>query len=87
MLHVTPLFLSLVLVVINHSRALGQAVRNAQAIGLDKNRPGKDRLDTELRRRAWWDLIIEDWYVTLSRSDSSTNLTSVIRLCAWAVHL
>ncbi|KAE8550628.1 hypothetical protein TMatcc_008673 [Talaromyces marneffei ATCC 18224] len=42
--------------------ALGQAVRNAQAIGLDKNRPGKNRLDTELRRRIWWELIVDDCY-------------------------
>ncbi|KAH8692113.1 fungal-specific transcription factor domain-containing protein [Talaromyces proteolyticus] len=42
--------------------ALGQAVRNAQAIGLDKNQPGKDRLDTELRRRVWWELVINDTY-------------------------
>ena len=47
----------------NHHRALGQAVRNAQALGLDKNTPGVNYLDTELRRRAWWDLFVADTYV------------------------
>ncbi|OKL60012.1 hypothetical protein UA08_04888 [Talaromyces atroroseus] len=42
--------------------ALGQAVRNAQALGLDRNKPGKNRLDTELRRRVWWELVINDTY-------------------------
>lgn len=43
-----------------HLRALGQAVRNAQAIGLDKDRPGKDALETQMRRRVWWELLICD---------------------------
>ncbi|TPX24637.1 hypothetical protein DIZ76_010068 [Coccidioides immitis] len=35
---------------------LGQAVRNAQALGLDRDVPGKNYIDTELRRRIWWEL-------------------------------
>lgn len=45
--------------------ALGQAVRNAQALGLDKNIPGANCLDTELRRRAWWDLWCCDTFQSL----------------------
>ena len=43
--------------------ALGQAVRNSQALGLDKNIYGANRLDTEVRRRVWWELVICDVYV------------------------
>lgn len=45
--------------------ALGQAVRNAQALGLDKNTPGANCLDTELRRRAWWDLCVADTFQSM----------------------
>ncbi|KAJ9379539.1 transcriptional regulator family: Fungal Specific TF [Paecilomyces variotii] len=45
--------------------ALGQAVRNAQALGLDKGTPGVNCLDTELRRRAWWDLWCCDTFQSL----------------------
>ncbi|KAI5284093.1 hypothetical protein KEM54_001599, partial [Ascosphaera aggregata] len=39
---------------------LGQTVRNAQALGLDKDRPGANVLETELRRRAFWELWVCD---------------------------
>jgi hypothetical protein len=80
----------MILMVTWNYRALGQAVRNAQAIGLDKNKPGKDCLDTELRRRAWWDLVIEDTSVIYSFSRQpllTFHRPSVIRLYAWDVHL
>lgn len=49
---------------LRYHSALGQTVRNAQALGLDKNVPGANCLDTELRRRAWWDLWCCDTLVT-----------------------
>ncbi|GAD99338.1 hypothetical protein TERG_01466 [Paecilomyces variotii No. 5] len=45
--------------------ALGQAVRNAQALGLDKGTPGSNCLETELRRRVWWDLWCCDTFQSL----------------------
>ncbi|KAI5296218.1 hypothetical protein KEM52_005088, partial [Ascosphaera acerosa] len=44
---------------------LGQAVRNAQALGIDKDQPGAHVLETELRRRAFWELWVCDAYQSL----------------------
>ena len=44
---------------------MGQAVRNAQALGLDKECPAAvtDCLEREMRHRIWWDLVSSDTYV------------------------
>ncbi|KAI5306749.1 ATP-dependent DNA helicase sgs1 [Ascosphaera pollenicola] len=44
---------------------LGQMVRNAQALGLDKDKPGASIVETELRRRAFWELFVCDAYQAL----------------------
>ena len=50
--------------------ALAQAVRNAQAIGLDKDTEPSTSLESEMRHRAWWDLCDSDTFqsICLSRS-------------------
>uniref|UniRef100_A0A8H7K5F1 Transcription factor domain-containing protein n=1 Tax=Bionectria ochroleuca TaxID=29856 RepID=A0A8H7K5F1_BIOOC len=44
---------------------LGQAVRNAQAIGLDKDRTPSTCLQNEMRHRLWWDLVDADMFQTI----------------------
>ncbi|TQB74923.1 hypothetical protein MPDQ_003954 [Monascus purpureus] len=44
---------------------LGQAVRNAQALHLDQGSRGANCLDTEMRRRIWWDLWCCDTFQSL----------------------
>uniref|UniRef100_A0A8H7K8I0 Zn(2)-C6 fungal-type domain-containing protein n=1 Tax=Bionectria ochroleuca TaxID=29856 RepID=A0A8H7K8I0_BIOOC len=44
---------------------LGQAVRNAQAIGLDKDRTPSTCLQDEMRHRLWWDLVDADMFQTI----------------------
>lgn len=46
---------------------LGQAVRNAQALGLDKETPPTvtDCLEREMRHRLWWDLVSSDTFQSL----------------------
>lgn len=39
---------------------MGQVVRAAQALGLDRAREGSNPLETELRRRVWWELWVCD---------------------------
>ncbi|KAJ5814562.1 hypothetical protein N7474_006339 [Penicillium riverlandense] len=46
-------------------RAFGQAVRHAQALGLDRDAQGSNYLDTELRRRIWWDLWVTDTFQSM----------------------
>ncbi|KAJ9145455.1 Transcription factor [Pleurostoma richardsiae] len=43
---------------------LGQAIRNAQALGLDKESPASitDCLEREMRHRVWWDLVTCDTF-------------------------
>lgn len=48
----------------NCRSGLGQAVRNAQALGLDKGAPGANPLETQVRRLIWWELFNCDAYVT-----------------------
>ncbi|KIW13546.1 hypothetical protein PV08_08734 [Exophiala spinifera] len=45
--------------------AMGQAVRCAQAIHLDKDRDPATNLTSELRHRLWWDLCCSDTYQSL----------------------
>lgn len=45
--------------------ALGQAVRNAQALKLDRDVPGATVLETEMRRRLWWELCVCDTFQSL----------------------
>lgn len=49
-----------------NDRALAQAVRNAQAIGLDKDTDVATSLEKEMRHRAWWDLCDSDTWVIFS---------------------
>ncbi|KAL1957561.1 hypothetical protein VTO42DRAFT_5788 [Malbranchea cinnamomea] len=44
---------------------LGQAVRNAQALGLDKDTPGANPLETQIRRLIWWELFNCDAYQSI----------------------
>jgi hypothetical protein len=39
---------------------LGQAVRNAQALNLDKDTDPSRCLQDEMRHRMWWDLVDSD---------------------------
>lgn len=41
-------------------RRLGQAVRTAQNLGLDKDLTPSQTLHDEMRHRIWWDLIDSD---------------------------
>ncbi|KAF7557379.1 hypothetical protein G7Z17_g738 [Cylindrodendrum hubeiense] len=43
-----------------HAEHLGQAVRNAQAIGLDRDTTPSTCLEEEMRHRIWWDLVDAD---------------------------
>ncbi|KIW44267.1 uncharacterized protein PV06_05289 [Exophiala oligosperma] len=45
--------------------AMGQAIRCAQAIHLDKDRAPATNLASELRHRLWWDLCCSDTYQSL----------------------
>lgn len=45
--------------------ALGQAIRCAQALGLDKDRAPPTNLESELRHRIWWDLCSNDTFQSL----------------------
>lgn len=45
--------------------ALGQAIRCAQALGLDKDRLPSTDLESELRHRIWWDLCSNDTFQSL----------------------
>lgn len=45
--------------------ALGQAIRCAQALGLDKDRMPSADLESELRHRIWWDLCSNDTFQSL----------------------
>lgn len=45
--------------------ALGQAIRCAQALGLDKDRSPSTDLESELRHRIWWDLCSNDTFQSL----------------------
>ncbi|KAI1615497.1 hypothetical protein EDD36DRAFT_190352 [Exophiala viscosa] len=45
--------------------AMGQTVRCAQAIGLDKDRIPSTNLSSELRHRLWWDLCSSDTFQSL----------------------
>jgi hypothetical protein len=45
--------------------ALGQAIRCAQALGLDKDRVPSADLESELRHRIWWDLCSNDTFQSL----------------------
>ncbi|KAK5297005.1 hypothetical protein LTR99_008647 [Exophiala xenobiotica] len=49
----------------NEFSALGQAIRCAQAIGLDKDRTPATDLASELRHRLWWDLCCSDTFQSL----------------------
>lgn len=44
---------------------MGQTIRNAQALGLDKEAPASitDCIEREMRHRIWWDLVSSDTYV------------------------
>ncbi|KEF51871.1 uncharacterized protein A1O9_12209 [Exophiala aquamarina CBS 119918] len=44
---------------------LGQAIRCAQALGLDKDRAPSSDLESELRHRIWWDLCSNDTFQSL----------------------
>ncbi|KAF7560973.1 hypothetical protein G7046_g3185 [Stylonectria norvegica] len=44
---------------------LGQAIRNAQAIGLDRDTAASTCLEDELRHRIWWDLVDSDMFQTI----------------------
>jgi hypothetical protein len=46
--------------------ALGQAVRCAQAIGLDKDTSTSKDLKTEMRHRIWWDICAIDTFQSLN---------------------
>jgi hypothetical protein len=41
-------------------RRLGQAVRTAQTLGLDKDLTPSQTLHDEMRHRIWWDLVDSD---------------------------
>ncbi|KFX86748.1 hypothetical protein V490_08882 [Pseudogymnoascus sp. VKM F-3557] len=45
--------------------AMAQAVRNAQAIGLDKDIAVSTSLEREMRHRAWWDLCDSDTFQSM----------------------
>lgn len=51
------------LILYYYYRALGQAVRNGQALNLDRDVSGYSPLETEKRRRIWWELFCCDTYV------------------------
>ncbi|KAL9567480.1 hypothetical protein ACKAV7_008430 [Fusarium commune] len=57
------IWLSLLFTVI--SRHLGQAIRNAQAIGLDRDTTPSTCLEDEMRHRLWWDLVDADMFQTI----------------------
>jgi hypothetical protein len=42
---------------------LGQAVRCAQALGLDRDMSVSTCLQDEIRHRMWWELVDSDMYV------------------------
>ncbi|KAF5681271.1 transcription factor [Fusarium heterosporum] len=44
---------------------LGQAIRNAQAIGLDRDTTASTCLQDEMRHRLWWDLVDADMFQTI----------------------
>lgn len=44
---------------------LAQAVRHAQVLGLHTDTPGKNAIETELRRRIWWDICGCDTFQSL----------------------
>ncbi|PTB79080.1 hypothetical protein M440DRAFT_1460740 [Trichoderma longibrachiatum ATCC 18648] len=44
---------------------LGQAVRNAQALGLDKDVTPSRTLEEEMRHRIWWDLVDSDTFQSI----------------------
>lgn len=44
-------------------RRLGQAVRCAQALGLDRDISTSTCLGDEIRHRMWWELVDSDMYV------------------------
>ncbi|KAK2882437.1 hypothetical protein FQN49_000359 [Arthroderma sp. PD_2] len=48
--------------------ALGQAVRNGQALNLDRDVPGHSPLETEKRRRIWWEMFCCDTFQSICMS-------------------
>ncbi|KAH8821978.1 hypothetical protein F5884DRAFT_659995 [Xylogone sp. PMI_703] len=48
--------------------AMAQAIRHAQAIGLDKDFATSTNLETEMRHRAWWDLCGSDTFQSMCLS-------------------
>ncbi|KAF3482588.1 uncharacterized protein GIQ15_05347 [Arthroderma uncinatum] len=48
--------------------ALGQAIRNGQALNLDRDVPGLSPLETEKRRRIWWELFCCDTFQSICMS-------------------
>ncbi|EFR00487.1 hypothetical protein MGYG_03489 [Nannizzia gypsea CBS 118893] len=48
--------------------ALGQAVRNGQALNLDRDVSGYSPLETEKRRRIWWELFCCDTFQSMCMS-------------------
>ncbi|KIY02625.1 uncharacterized protein Z520_01090 [Fonsecaea multimorphosa CBS 102226] len=44
---------------------MGQAIRNAQALGLDKDRTPSRNIGDEMRHRLWWDLVDSDTFQSI----------------------
>ncbi|KAI1620036.1 fungal-specific transcription factor domain-containing protein [Exophiala viscosa] len=44
---------------------MGQAIRNAQALGLHKDRVPARNVDEEMRHRLWWDLVDSDTFQSI----------------------
>lgn len=47
---------------------MGQAIRNAQALGLHKDCTTASNVHEEMRHRLWWDLVDSDTYAMYEHS-------------------